>query len=59
MPDMSEFRGAKRRGNLAEPGWITWYSRRNRSCLPEIATSAVGLLAMTIRNPCIFDDAAL
>ena len=41
------FRGAKRRGNLAEPGWITWYSRRKRNCLPEIATSAVGLLAMT------------
>ena len=45
-PDVS-FRGAKRRGNLAEPGWITWYSRRKRNCLPEIATSAVGLLAMT------------
>ena len=24
--------------------------RRNRNCLPEIATSAVGLLAMTIRE---------
>ena len=45
-PDVS-LRGAKRRGNLAEPGWITWYSRRKRNCLPEIATSAVGLLAMT------------
>ena len=46
FPSLS-FRGAKRRGNLAEPGWITWYSRRKRNCLPEIATSAVGLLAMT------------
>ena len=44
------FRGAKRRGNLAEPGWITWYSRRKRNCLPEIATSACGLLAMTNRG---------
>ena len=40
-------RGAKRRGNLAGPGWITWHFRRNRNCLPEIATSAYGLLAMT------------
>ena len=47
MPSSLSFRGAKRRGNLAEPGWITWYSRRKRNCLPEIATSAVGLLAMT------------
>ena len=46
-PPSLSFRGAKRRGNLAEPGWITWYSRRKRNCLPEIATSAVGLLAMT------------
>ena len=30
-------RGAKRRGNLAEPGWIAGYSRRKRNCLPEIA----------------------
>ncbi|MEE0788102.1 MAG: hypothetical protein U0M25_10315, partial [Oscillospiraceae bacterium] len=38
----------KRRGNLAGPG--SWESdRRNRNCLPEIATSASGLLAMT--NP--------
>ena len=37
------------RGNLAEHGWITRYSRQNRNCLPEIATSATGLLAMT--NP--------
>ena len=57
-PDVS-LRGAKRRGNLAVLGRITGRSRRKRSCLPEIATSAVGLLAMTIRNPCIFDDAAL
>ena len=41
------FRGAKRRGNLAEPGWITGYSRRKRDRLREIATSAYGLLAMT------------
>ena len=45
-PDVS-FRGAKRRGNLAEPGRITGYFWRKRNCLPEIATSAVGLLAMT------------
>ena len=57
-PDVS-FRGAKRRGNLAVHGWIIGKPRRKRNCLPEIATSAVGLLAMTIRNPCIFDDAAL
>ena len=41
------FRGAKRRGNLAEPGWIAGYSRRKRDRLREIATSAYGLLAMT------------
>ena len=41
------FRGAKRRGNLAVPGWITGKPRRKRNCLPEIATSACGLLAMT------------
>ena len=53
-------RGAKRRGalsakreevplgcNLAVPGRITGHSRRKRNCLHEIATSAVGLLAMT------------
>ena len=40
-------RGAKRRGNLAEPGWIAGYSRRKRDRLREIATSAYGLLAMT------------
>ena len=56
-------RGAKRRGalgakreevplgcNLAEPGWITGHFRRKRNCLPEIATSACGLLAMTNRG---------
>ena len=50
-PDVS-LRGAKRRGalsakreevplgcNLAVPSRITGYSRRNRNCLPEIATS--------------------
>ena len=36
-------RGGKRRGNLAVPGRLG----RKRSCLPEIATSAFGLLAMT------------
>ena len=36
------FRGAKRRGNLAGPGWITWHFRRNRNCLPEIATAPLG-----------------
>ena len=41
------FRGAKRRGNLAVQWWITGRLRRKRSCLPEIATSAFGLLAMT------------
>ena len=35
-PDLS-FRGAKRRGNLAGPGWITGYFRQKRNCLPEIA----------------------
>ena len=45
-PDVS-FRGAKRRGNLAVPWWITGRLWRKRNCLPEIATSAVGLLAMT------------
>ena len=61
-PDVS-LRGAKRRGalsakreevplgcNLAEPGWITGHFRRKRNCLPEIATSACGLLAMTNRR---------
>ena len=48
-PDVS-FRGAKRRGNLAVPWWITGRLWRKRNCLPEIATSAVGLLAMTIRG---------
>ena len=43
-------RGAKRRGNLAEPGWIAGYSRRKRDRLREIATSAYGLLAMTSRG---------
>ena len=36
--------------NLAGPGWITGHSRRKRNCLPEIATSACGLLAMTIQG---------
>ena len=44
------FRGAKRRGNLAVLGRIIGYFRRKRNCLPEIATSAVGLLAMTIQG---------
>ena len=39
LPDVS-LRGAKRRGNLAGPGRITGHSRRNCSCLPEIATGA-------------------
>ena len=34
-------------GNLAVPWWITGRLWRKRNCLPEIATSAVGLLAMT------------
>ena len=46
LPDVS-LRGAKRRGNLAVHSWITGRPRRKRNCLPEIATSAVGLLAMT------------
>ena len=58
-PELS-LRGAKRRGNLAVPGWITGKPRRKRNCLPEIApqghflalraqgaTSAFGLPAMT------------
>ena len=40
-------RGAKRRGNLAVPYRISRKLRRNRNCLPEIAASACGLLAMT------------
>ena len=43
----------KRRGNLAGPG-SRESDRRNRNCLPEIATSAFGLLAMTIRGPLPF-----
>ena len=39
-------RGAKRRGNLAVPYRISRKLRRNRNCLPEIAASAFGLLAM-------------
>ena len=39
LPDVS-LRGAKRRGNLAGPGRTTGYSRRNCSCLHEIATGA-------------------
>ena len=38
-PELS-LRGAKRRGNLAVHSRITGYSRRNRNCLPEIATGA-------------------
>ena len=38
-PELS-FRGAKQRGNLAVHSRITGYSRRNRNCLPEIATGA-------------------
>ena len=45
-PDLS-LRGAKRRGNLAVPYRISRKLRRNRNCLPEIAASACGLLAMT------------
>ena len=33
---------AGRRGNLAVPGWITGNYRRNRNCLPEIATAPLG-----------------
>ena len=69
-PPSLSFRGAKRRGNLAGPGWITGKFRQNRDCLPEIApqghflalraqgaTSAYGLLAMTNRGPqCHFND---
>ena len=44
------FRGAKRRGNLAVLGRIIGYFRRKRNCLPEIATSACGLLAMTYQG---------
>ena len=40
-------RGAKRRGNLAVPYRISRKLRQNRNCLPEIAASAFGLLAMT------------
>ena len=35
-------RGAQRRGNLAVPSRITGHSRRNCSCLPEIATAPSG-----------------
>ena len=31
-----------RRGNLAGHGWMTRYLRRNRNCLPEIATTPAG-----------------
>ena len=31
-----------RRGNLAGHGWMTGYLRRNRNCLPEIATTPAG-----------------
>ena len=57
------------RGNLAVPGGITGKPRRKRNCLPEIApqghflalraqgaTSAYGLLAMTIRGVHRFND---
>ena len=52
--ETSEFviaRPRRGRGNLAVPGRITGRPRRKRNCLPEIATSAFGLLAMTIRGP--------
>ena len=49
-PPSLSFRGAKRRGNLAVHGWIIGKPRRKRNCLPEIATSAYGLLAMTSRG---------
>ena len=68
--ETSEFviaRPRRGRGNLAVPGWITGRPRRKRNCLPEIApqghflalraqgaTSAFGLLAMTIRGPLPF-----
>ena len=38
-PDVS-LRGAKRRGNLAGPGWITGQLRRIRKLVREIATGA-------------------
>ena len=41
-PPSLSFRGAKRRGNLAGPGWITGKFRQNRDCLPEIATAPSG-----------------
>ena len=41
-PPSLSFRGAKRRGNLAGPGWITGKFRQNRDCLPEIATAPLG-----------------
>ena len=41
LPDVS-LRGAKRRGNLAVPEWITGKPRRKRNCLPEIATAPLG-----------------
>ena len=46
LSDLS-LRGAKRRGNFAVPMWIAGRLWRNRNCLPEIAASACGLLAMT------------
>ena len=42
MPPSLSSRGAKQRGNLAVQCWITGYSRRNRNCLPEIATAPSG-----------------
>ena len=41
-PPSLSFRGAKRCGNLAGPGWITGKFRQNRDCLPEIATAPSG-----------------
>ena len=41
-PPSLSFRGAKRCGNLAGPGWITGKFRQNRDCLPEIATAPLG-----------------
>ena len=40
-PDLS-LRGAKRRGNLAVPCWISRKLRRKRNCFPEIATAPLG-----------------
>ena len=54
MRTLVEERTGANEANLAGPGRITGYSRRNCSCLHEIATSACGLLAMTNREPSPF-----